>query len=205
MSRRLRTPSCRQLLREVEHHLRAKFPHRCYKWIDARPLSVGGSTEDPDAGYGRAAGCKAKGYKLYAICDPGEAVDAWEVHPMNVSENKVAERLIPCVGSEGYLVGDKLYDANSLYDVAWRWGLQLIAPKRCGRDVGHHRHSPHRLRALELTRRPFGQELLHTRPGIDRFFGHMSNFGGLRRVRLWVQAKIIINAVRLAQKQRLIA
>jgi hypothetical protein len=216
MSRRLRSESCRQLLDAIERDLGSKFPRRWCQWIDARPLPVGGSTQDPEAGFGRAAGCKAKGYKLYMICDSGGAVRAWDVQAMNVSELSVARQLIRQVDGEGYLVGDKLYDANGLYDLAAARGLRLVAPKRDGRGLGHHRHSPHRLASLALTERAFGQALLVQRYDIDRFFGNMSSFGGglgplpawvrrLRRVRQWVQGKLILNAVRVAKRQRLVA
>ena len=216
MSRRLRTASVQRFLQRMEQLLRDRSGPHWYRCIDARPLTVGGSTHDRQARYGRAAGCYAKGYKLYAIWGSSEVLEAWEVHPMNVSEKAVARELISGIDGEGYLVGDGEYDANVLYDLAAAQGMQLLANKRSGRALGHRRQSPHRLRALQLLDRPFGQYLLGQRVGIDRFFGHMSNFGGglsplpnwvrtLPRVRWWVQAKIIINSLRLTQKQRLTA
>jgi len=216
MSIRLRIVSVQRLLREVELRLRLEFGTSWCKWIDGLPLPVGGSTQDRDARYGRAAGVMAKGYKLHAICDAHGALDAWAIEPMNVNEQVVAQILISQLRGEGYLVGDGEYDSNILYDLSAQAGFQLVAPFRKGTELGHQKHSPQRLRARELLNRPFGQTLLHHRAGIDRFFGHLGNFGGglgplphwvrsLRRVRLWVQGKIILNAIRLKTKQQLVA
>ena len=69
MTRRLRTPGVEELLQRVEgtliHHELPSLP----RWIDAKPMPIGGNTQDAQAGYGRAASCMAKGYKLYAIAD----------------------------------------------------------------------------------------------------------------------------------------
>lgn len=216
MSRRLRTPAVQQLLQAVEGSVRQRFNYSWCKWIDALPLPIGGSTEDPDARYGRAASIMAKGYKLYAICDPRAGIEVWDIQPMNVNEKLVAMTMFQLLEGQGYLVGDGEYDSNLLYDAAAVVGFQLIAPKRKGVALGHQYQSEYRLRAIELQQQPFGKYLLHQRAGIDRFFGQWGNYGaGLKplphwvrrpwRVRLWIQGKIILNSVRLAQKQRLIA
>jgi len=216
MSRRMRCESFARWLSEIEQRLAMRFPRRWYKAIDARPLPIGSCSKDTQAGYGHAATGMAKGYKLYAIWNPGGSFVTWQVHGMNVHEVTVAKTLIPTLTGEGYLVGDRMYDASPLHDLSAQNGYQLVAPKHHGKGLGHRRQSPHRLRSLDLIQRPFGQRLLRDRYAIDRFFGHMSNFGGglsplpnwvrtLRRVRFWVQGKIIINAVRLTMKQRLTA
>jgi len=216
MSRRLRTSSVKQLLQAVEQSVHQRFNCSWCKWIDALPLPIGGSTADPDARYGRAANIMAKGYKLHAICDPLAGIEAWDIQPMNVNEKPVAMAMVRLLKGEGYLVGDGEYDSSTLYDIAGDAGFQLVAPKRKGQGFGHHYHSPHRLRAIELQQHPFGKYLLHQRAGIDRFFGQWGNYGaGLKplphwvrrlwRVQLWVQGKIILNGIRLAKKQRLIA
>ena len=127
--------------------MQASFPERWFKAIDARPLPIGGYSKDRDAGYGYAGTGMAKGYKLYGIWNGGGSLAVWQVHPMNVNEVTVAKKLIGQVTGEGYVVGDRMYDASPL-------------------------------------------------PSWVR---------GLHRVRLWAQGKIVINAVRLALKQRLIA
>jgi hypothetical protein len=213
MSVRLRTESVRSLMRAVEARLRAPFGTSWCKWIDGLPLPVGGATHDPDARYGRGAGVMARGYRLHAICDARGAFDAWAVTALNVNEQVVARDLIPRLTSEGYVVGDGEYDSNRLFDLAGARGLQWIAPYRKGTRLGHKRHSPYRLRCREVLQRPFGQALLRGRYGIDRFFGQLGNHAAglaplphwvrrLHRVRLWVQGKIILNAVRLSIKRR---
>jgi hypothetical protein len=216
MSRRLRACCEEEFFQKLEQCLREVFPQAWVKWIDARPLPVGGNTKDKQARFGRGAGLNAKGYKLYMLGDAYQAVESWQVQPMNVSEKRVAVELFEPLEGEGYVVGDGEYDANVLYDSAAAHGFQLVANKRKGEELGHRRQSPYRLRALELISHPFGQALLRQRSDIERYFGQMSNFGGglsplpnwvrtLGRVRLWVQGKIIINTVRIAIKQRLIA
>lgn len=216
MSRRMRSNSFRQQFQQVEKRLQTSFPERWFNAIDARPLPIGGYSKDRDAGYGYAGTGMAKGYKLYGIWNGGGSLAVWQVHPMNLNEVTVAKKLIAQLTGEGYLVGDRMYDASPLHDLSAGRGYQLVASKHHGEGLGHRRQSPHRLRSLELTERAFGRQLLHDRYEIDRFFGQLSNFGGglsplpswvrgLHRVRLWVQGKIVINGIRLALKQRLIA
>jgi len=216
MSRRLRGECEGEFFQKVEQRLREAFATGWVKWIDARPLPVGGNTKDPEARFGRGAGHNAKGYKLYMVGDAYQAVESWQVHAMNVSEKRVAVELFEPLAGPGYVVGDGEYDANGLYEAAAAHSFQLVANRRKGKGLGHRRQSPHRLRALELTSHAFGQALLRQRSDIERYFGQMSNFGGglsplpnwvrrLRRVRLWVQGKIILNMIRIAIKQRLIA
>lgn len=88
-------------------------------------------------------------------------------------------------------------------------GGQLVAPRRrTARDLGHTRHAPGRLRSIAMLEgpSPFGRELLRARSVIERFFGHADSHAEAlgerpawvrthRRVRAWVHAKLIINAV----------
>jgi hypothetical protein len=180
------------------------------------PLVIGNSSGDRQAGYGRAARGKAKGYKFYAIMDSRGGLDAWRVCPMNVSEKKMARRLIRDVPGPGYLIGDGEYDDAALYALAAQQQCQLLAPKRAGKGMGHRRQRAERLRGIELQQHAFGQGLLHDRAAIDRFFGSWnSSFCGIkhlppwvrthRRVHRWVQAKLIIHYVRRLKKQQLTA
>lgn len=203
MSRRLRSDSAAQLARQLEQAYADRFNQSLCKWIDAMPLPIGNSSGDKQAGYGRAANGKAKGYKLYGIYDPSGVMDHWRVAPMNVSEKKMARRLVRDARFQGYLVGDGEYDDNTLHEWTRAKGIMLLAPKRKGKGVGHHWHSVHRLKAIEMLSRLFAQRMLHDRAGIDRFFGSWASWGGgikhpppwvrgLRRVRQWVQAKLIL-------------
>lgn len=86
---------------------------------------------------------------------------------------------------------------------------------------GHHYQSPQRLRCIELLRQDygktdFGATLYQVRTAIERSFGNATVFAGglgplpawvrrLHRVRIWVWAKLLINAVRILKKQGLMA
>jgi hypothetical protein len=95
--------------------------------------------------------------------------DQWRVADLNASEQAVAARLLAARAEAlnelaggavrwsmlfGYLVADNNYDTNALYDLAMGLlGLQLIAPPQpSAAGLGHHRHSPFRLRGLDLCR-----------------------------------------------------
>jgi hypothetical protein len=209
MSRRLRQPDVKELLEAVtgDPAVAGSDDDTCIKVVDGKPLPIGGCTKDSDAGWGRAVSGWANGYKLFAIWGHGPIPLTWRVDAMNTSEeNMAAEMLLDLKGRGGYVLGDKLYDSNRLYDVAASVGHQLVAHKRCGAAVGHRRQSPHRLRCLELLQTAFGRQLYALRHTIERNFGNLTNFGGglsplpswvrrLHRVRLWVHAKLIVNAI----------
>jgi hypothetical protein len=176
--------------------------------MDSKPLPVGSHSKDPDARYGRAAKGFARGYKLHTIWGGGPLPSAWCIRPMNVGDSTAARGVVKGLAGEGYLVGDSQYDSNPLYQAAAP-GHQVVAPqKRPGKGLGHRPHHPARLRSLELLTKPFGEALLRSRKQIERDFGCLTNFGaGLsplpnwvrrtHRVELWVQAKLLINAIRI--------
>ena len=180
--------------------------------IDGKPLVIGGASKDRQAGYGRAAAGKAKGYKLHALVGSG-GLAAWRIAPMHKDERVMADRLLRSTTVQGYLVADANYDSNKLHDVCEVLGeLQLITRRRHGkgRGLGHHRHSPGRLRSIERTENPFpkfADQLLKDRSAIERDFGNLTNWaGGLttlppwvrghRRVHRWVQAKLALTYVK---------
>jgi hypothetical protein len=212
MSRRLRTGSVTALLGRIEQHrLRDTKPRSLIHVIDGKPLAIGAHSGDRQAGYGRAAGGMAKGYKIHVIYGPGGEVAAWRVAPMNVDERRMAWRLLLSVRLPGYLLADMNYDNNRLFRIA-RWaGAQLVVPRRYGSDrgLGHKRHDPARLRSKAMLESPsrFGWDLLRWRDDIERFFGNLTSFGGglgplpawvrtHERVRRWVQTKLVLNDVR---------
>jgi len=214
MSRRLRTPSVQRLMQDLERHCRQLLPSGLYKWIDAKPLPIGSCSKDRQAGYGRAGNGKAKGYKLYAICDSNNAIEAWRIGPMHTSEQKMAKRLLPEISSPAYVVGDGEYDSGPLHAIARQQGLILVSPKPSKAGAGHRRQRPERLEAIERYSQPFTQKLLRSRGGIERVFGHMTCWGaGIkplpawvrthRRVVWYVRAKLIFCYLRRAQIQRL--
>ena len=69
MSRRVDGVALGLLWNAIEQRLRALSGAHpgLIAFLDGKPLPVGGSTKDPDARYGRAAGVMAKGYKLHAV------------------------------------------------------------------------------------------------------------------------------------------
>src|SRR5688500_13061883 len=67
MSRRLRQSSVRHLLQALERRVVAPQTTGLFWMIDGKPLPIGGCSKDRQAGYGRAANCMAKGYKIHAI------------------------------------------------------------------------------------------------------------------------------------------
>jgi Transposase DDE domain len=217
MSRRLRTAHVHWALALIMEQLRGDPAAGLLKFIDAKPLPVGGASKDPDAHWGRGTRVLFKGYKLFALWGPGPVPLAWEVRSADRSESTEADRLIPHLGGGGYLLGDAIYDCNRLYDLAMSHEHQLIAvPKRPGRGLGHCRQSPYRLRGLALLASPFGQELYEARSQIERDFAHLTSFGGglsglpswvrrSGRVGTWVEAKLIINGIRALPNQPLTA
>lgn len=210
MSRRLRLPSVELLMHEVEALLVAiTGAARCWLWmVDGKPLPVGGASKDLDAAWGRGAGGIQKGYKLHTVWGCGPLPIAWALTPLNRNEQVVARKLFLDLPSGGYLLGDKQYDGNKLYDAAAESGCQLVAaPKRKG-NLGHRRHSPYRLRSRELLATRFGKALYRQRNTIERRFAWLTSFvGGLgplpfwtrrfNRVRSWLQSKLLLNAVRI--------
>ena len=217
MSRRLRLAHVQWALALILEELRGDPDVGLLKFIDGKPLPVGGDSKDPDARWGRGTHTMIKGYKLYALWGAAPVPLAFEVRPANRSESSEADRLIPHLGGCGYLVGDAIFDCNRLYDLAMAHGHQLIAPpKRAGKGPGHHRRSPNRRRGLDLLARPFGRAVYAARSAIERDFGHLTSFGGglnglpswvrrSGRVGMWVEAKLIINGVRALLSQRLAA
>jgi hypothetical protein len=214
LSRRMRRDDVQQLMSEVETTWLAMAGVSCWwlRVIDAKGLPISGISNDPDAGYGPCAGGMAKGYKFFAVWGEGPLPSAWALAPMNNSEKTMAQQLIPGLPGSGYLLADAQYDSNALYDLAHEAGYQLLVCKRPSRGLGHRRQSPYRLRSLELLKRPFGKGIYHFRRQIERDFGGLTNFSsGLSplpawvrrfpRVRNWLQAKLLVNAVRWFRNQ----
>ena len=207
ISRRLWTTEVQQLMHNMEGILVSLQGHGWVKLVDGKPLIVGTHSKDSDCEWGRAGRSYGKGYKLHAVFGSGPIPWQWEVTPLNVGEPDVAARLIPALPRGGYLLGDKQYDSNPLHDIALATGFQLVAErKRPGTELGHRRHSPGRLRSIELLRNDFGKDLYQCRDDVERRFGWLTNHGGglaplpnwvrrIHRVRCWVQAKLIIHAV----------
>lgn len=212
MSRRLRPGDVRALLDQVEAEV-LRPQRRWLLWmIDGKPLAVGGCSKDRQVGYGRAAGTMAKGDKLHAVFGPNFVVAAWRIAPMNKDERVMARRLLRDAPIQGYVLADGNDDSNDLHDVCLaRENVQFVAPRRYGpgRGTGHRPQSPSRLRSMELLEgeSPFGRSLFRQRFLFEQHFGHLTSWsGGLnslppwarthRRVHRWVQAKLILTALK---------
>lgn len=211
MSRRLRSESVRAFLDALL--ARAQGPERfgLIHVIDGTALEIRGHSKDRQSGYGFGSGRKAKGYKLHLLLEaPGRVID-WRVTPMNVSEKKMGQRMLLGAKQLMYVVADNNYDIQRLYTIVSAKGGQFLSPRR--RDTGPlrpSRETPGRLRCNQMLCGPseFGRDLLRARIAIERFFGnadsHAEAMGELpawvrthRRVRNWIHAKLIINAVRI--------
>ncbi len=181
------------------------------KWVDGKPLPISRHSQDRDARFGRGAGGLDKGYKLHAIWGDSPIPEAFAVQPMNRDESHVAAELVTRLSGEGYLLADGNYDRRRLYDRAAQWGYQLVAPRaRPGKGLGHRPKSSHRIRSIDLLEgpSPFGRSLHRLRRSIESQFAGLTCFGGglsclppwvrrLHRVRLYVHAKLLINAARI--------
>jgi DDE family transposase len=218
MSRRLRSASVVALLDALERHVSAPRRSHLYWMIDGKPLVVSGASKDRQAGYGRAARSKAKGYKIHAIIAADGSVANWRVAPMNKDERVMAERLLKTTELAGYITADANYDSNKIHKICdARGNRQFVSPRRygAGRNVGHRAQSPGRLRSIALLENPeprFGRRLLKDRAAIERHFGNATNWGGglthlppwartHRRVRRWVQAKLALYALKRHNRQ----
>lgn len=212
MSRRLKSPSVRTLLDELEKRVVPPQHPGLFWAIDGKPLVISNVSKDRQAGYGRAGRGMAKGYKIHAIVGADGIYD-WRIAPMNVDERTMAARMLKKADIQGYLLGDKNYDSNPLHDVCLRMSeLRFITPRRSGKGcgLGKHRHSEGRLRSIERTENPFpdfADQLLQDRNFIERHYGNLTNWGGgltslpswvrgYNRVRRWVQAKLVLDKIK---------
>jgi hypothetical protein len=187
----------------IEKELLHQRPASWCRFIDGKPLPISGHSEDTDAGYGRATGGKAKGYRFHGVFDESQGFVAWRIKPMNTHESRVAHELIADLSDPGYLIGDNAFDSNMLYDLAGERSIQLLVRRRKNvQGVGHIRQSPHRLKAIEMMQRPFAQSLIEARRRIETTYAQLTSLAfGLaplpswvrtaRRVKNWVRTKLI--------------
>jgi len=217
LSRRMRTKTIDRLIDRLRRRLDPAGEAELVAVIDGKPLPIGPHSHDKQAGRGRGASGMATGYKPHTLMTLTGRVIDWRLAPMNVDEREMARRIMKKTDHRGDVLGDANDDANRLHDTAIGNGMQLVAPRRYGPDkgLGHHRHSPGRLRSKELIEHepgPFVRELMRHRPSIERNFGTLTSLPrglgylpawvrGWRRVRNWVAAKLVINAARSARRR----
>jgi DDE family transposase len=216
LSRRLRSAVVRDVLRRCELAL-LRAPGAggtCLVWkVDGKPLVIGSASKDPHAGFGRAVGGLAKGYKLHLILGADGSVPDWRVAPMNQDERVLAERMLSQADLQGYVLADGNYDTTTLHRLCDSLGsLQLVSPRRKkyrGKKPSRRHRAPGRLRSIELLEGPgtFGRDLLRQRDQIERYYGRLSGCAaGLThlppwvrtqpRVHRWVQAKLLLLSLR---------
>jgi hypothetical protein len=220
VSRRWRTPQVQALLDAVEACLRVSVPDTDrVVAVDGRPLLISPFSKDPDAHRGYGIKGLGYGYKLHAIWGQGAVPLAWSVRPLNQQESIVAAcqlaPRLPASSGKRYLVGDPAYDTNRLHEAVAARGFQLLSPpKRPGKGLGHRRHHPARLEGLRLLRTAYGQRLYRQRSQIERQFGNATmraeglgslpaHVRRLPRVKLYVQAKLILNGFRILANRQL--
>ncbi len=118
------------------------------------------------------------------------------------------------------MLGDASYDSNTLHAEAAAVKTSLIAPRRRpggGLSVSL-KHHPGRLASIRATEScaAHATELRNERATIERYFGTLSGSGAglgplpawvrrLHRVRVWVGAKIVINAARHVRRRSMAA
>ena len=224
MSRRLRHCAILELLVTLLRSVQGDGPVGLVLVADGKPLELSEYTRDPDAKVGRGAGRMSKGYKVHVIIDPAaERVVGYQTLPLNKAEPTTAAAMMKHIEipEGGLLLADALFDSNPLHRATHARGCQLVAPrKKPGTGLGSRRHHPGRFRSIELTegkdRRVWDEVLQPRRAAIERFFGAWVSFGGglsalppwvrrLHRVRVWVGAKLVINAARIANRKDRIA
>lgn len=221
MSRRLRTARVRCLIDRIERRLRrAQQQMPIVFMIDGKVLQISPHSRDPDATWGRVMGGKAKGYKLHLLMAGDGTVIAWHVAPLNVHERPIARKLLESAQCAGYILADAGYDVNHLHDLVLSFDGQLVSPRRAsdqGKPLGHRRHSPGRVRSIAMLEDPvstFGNDLYKLRTAIERKFGYLTSTSGLLthlpawvrtlgRVRMWVQAKLILADLRATIKREI--
>lgn len=215
MSRRTRRADFERFLTRLGQRLAGRPESmQLLKMVDGKALPIPAHSTDRDAKWGRGVGQQAKGYKLHALWADRPMPEQWAVTPLNDSEPRLAGRFIGRLDGAGYVLADANYDTNALHDLAAEHQHQLLAPRgKPHTGLGHRRHSPHRLRAIELLEQPaftinhFGTGLYRQRTEIERRFAHASSFNGglltlppwvrrIWRVRAWVVMKLLINAAR---------
>jgi hypothetical protein len=219
VSRRLCSTRVLALMQVIEKDLRGTALPSLWKILDGKCLIISSGSKDPDARSGHAVRGMALGYKLHVIYGERLMPDAWDVRPLNVNEKDVARDLLTDLEGGGYLIADSQYDSSPLHDNCRRHNHQLFTPRSSRpspKGYGHRYISPHRIHGLEMLRREFGQALLERRKAIERYFGHATTFGGglaplpawvrrKHRVKRWIWAKLLINGVRIALRERLTA
>lgn len=219
MSRRLRDPSTLADLDTVLQIIQARLPDGDgLLRLDAKPLPISAFSADKDATRGFGAGDLQRGYKLSTLARNARKIIAWAVEPMGVAEDQVGQRVLLEAARRRrtrparLLLADAAYDTNAMHRTARDCGLNLFAPrKKPGTGLSPwHTQDPGRVLSLILMEGDddFNRWQRAARAPAEHYFAHATASGlgrlppfvrTLSRVRLWVAAKLVITAARLAR------
>lgn len=211
VSRRWRTQGVITLIDRLGTTIRDTLPAGTLKFIDGKPLPVGGCTKDPDAGFGKAAGIKQRGYRLISELDAlSLRIERWIVVSTSVSEHAAALRLLDHMPPGQIVHGDRGFSHITLYEKADAVGVGWIAPavRRGGREP-KHASCPARYDADVLMTTSVGEQLRrwrnrheHVHAQLNRHPIHLTHLPQhVRRhgrVQVWVALKIMIYHADLA-------
>jgi hypothetical protein len=205
MSRRLRSPEVMGLIEKVRAALTHDPAGQLALAVDGKVMRVARHSRDRSATFG---GFGLRGYKLHLICDLEGRIVGFRVTPLHCHEAVMARRMIRPLRIDGYLLADTNYDSVALHKQCAAKGGQLVAPRmpsRRSKPPGRRYNLPARQRAvnmLECDLTGFGPTLLAQRDVIERVFGRLEmryrigtpppNIRGLRRVRTWIAAIVIL-------------
>lgn len=225
--RRVDSPRFQRLLMMIHQELTGALDPDDGGLLDGKPLLVGVASRDKDAARGRVMGGFGKGYKLHLWATRDRRIGLWSLMPLNIGEQPVAERLIaqmPEFSSRALTLGDGNYDSQRLYRalearqgglLAKPRGLDLQQPElwRLEQQTRHPKSKPDdpaRIASLAIWKeRPeVGVLAYRARIHVEGTLSNLCSFGGglgglppwvrgLKRVRRWVGAKIILYHARL--------
>jgi hypothetical protein len=228
-TRRIKTDDCQDILQMVHEDLAARGVPNLLDYIDGKPLLVGASSKDPDAGRGHISGGFGKGYKLHACVGQNRRISVWCVSPLNTDERTVARELLlphlptPLDPRSSLTLADSNYDAARLYNAFADQGHALLASVRSQKLVGPNGRHPRTLKQMGPVRRE-ALKLWEQHPHLTRFMiEERKNIEGafsvlavalglyslpsfvrrMPRVRRWVGTKIILYHARLSAQERM--
>jgi hypothetical protein len=212
-SRRLRTRRFARLRVLLHRVLTDHGHHSAVGYLDGKALPVGECTTDPDARDGAVTtGRFRRGYKLHARADGLGFFVEYRVRPLNEGEALIARKLLRRLDRDTLVLADANYDSRKLYGAIERRGARFLCPVkgRATKARTFRRMPESRRQAVRLWRdkRVMAEAAMGLRATIERLFAHLTGFGGglgplpawartLRRVRLWVDAKLAIYHARL--------
>lgn len=208
---RARQGDFRRLLRRVLRRLReqlssAPTPHVV---MDATLLCTGPHSKDRQSRWTCHGGKWFRGYALHAICDQRGVLWAWHVTSANVQEMKVARRLVRRLAlfkpAIRLVVADRGYDSEPLHQLTRRrLHVPLLAPLNLrGTKSGNWRQrQPGRASAEKLLASDEGKAAMRDRGAGERWNSWFKGASQvsmlpyhvrhLRRVRLWVDLKLMV-------------